>query len=119
MTLRPIALDEVGVIETIRDGRIWPARVRSGRWVGFGERGVPPPHGTRGDTVGAVGGAGQVGRHGIQRESTYSYFVTSSNEGGKQGNVARFVPNQLPDPTSPSVTPPAGAGAVPSVAADH
>jgi hypothetical protein len=29
------------------------------------------------------------------------------------------VPNQLPDPTSPSVTPPAGAGNVPSVAADH
>jgi hypothetical protein len=28
-------------------------------------------------------------------------------------------PNQLPDPTSPSVTPPAGAGAAPSVAADH
>jgi hypothetical protein len=27
--------------------------------------------------------------------------------------------NQLPDPTSPSVTPPAGAGAAPSVAADH
>jgi hypothetical protein len=29
------------------------------------------------------------------------------------------VPNQLPDPTSPSVTPPAGAGVAPSVAADH
>jgi hypothetical protein len=29
------------------------------------------------------------------------------------------VPNQLPDPTSPSVTPPAGAGGAPSVAADH
>jgi hypothetical protein len=28
-------------------------------------------------------------------------------------------PNQLPDPTSPSVTPPAGAGGTPSVAADH
>jgi hypothetical protein len=28
-------------------------------------------------------------------------------------------PNQLPDPTSPSVTPPAGAGGAPSVAADH
>ena len=27
--------------------------------------------------------------------------------------------NQLPDPTSPSVTPPAGAGGPPSVAADH
>ena len=27
--------------------------------------------------------------------------------------------NQLPDPTSPSVTPPAGAGRAPSVAADH
>jgi hypothetical protein len=27
--------------------------------------------------------------------------------------------NQLPDPTSPSVTPPAGAGGAPSVAADH
>ena len=29
------------------------------------------------------------------------------------------VPNQLPDPTSPSVTPPARAGDAPSVAADH
>jgi FtsH-binding integral membrane protein len=28
-------------------------------------------------------------------------------------------PNQLPDPTSPSVTPPAGAGGAPSGAADH
>jgi hypothetical protein len=28
-------------------------------------------------------------------------------------------PNQLPDPTSPPVTPPAGAGGAPSVAADH
>src|ERR1017187_5723640 len=27
--------------------------------------------------------------------------------------------NQLPDPTSPSVMPPAGAGVAPSVAADH
>ena len=31
----------------------------------------------------------------------------------------RNMPNQLPDPTSPSVTPPAGAGDVPSDAADH
>jgi hypothetical protein len=29
------------------------------------------------------------------------------------------TPNQLPDPTSPSVTPPACAGGAPSVAADH
>ena len=29
------------------------------------------------------------------------------------------VPNQLPDSTSPSVTPPAGAGGAPSVGADH
>jgi putative flippase GtrA len=28
-------------------------------------------------------------------------------------------PNQLPDPTSPSVAPPASAGAAPSIAADH
>jgi len=28
-------------------------------------------------------------------------------------------PNQLPDPTSPTVTPPAGARGAPSVAADH
>ncbi len=28
-------------------------------------------------------------------------------------------PNQLPDPTSPSVTPPGGAGRAPSVTADH
>jgi hypothetical protein len=31
----------------------------------------------------------------------------------------RKLPNQLPDPTSPSVTPPAGTGGAPSVAADH
>jgi len=30
-----------------------------------------------------------------------------------------MTPDQLPDPTSPSVTPPAGAGGAPSVAADH
>jgi hypothetical protein len=29
------------------------------------------------------------------------------------------LPNQLPDPASPSVTPPAGARGAPSVAADH
>ena len=34
------------------------------------------------------------------------------------GDVKR-KPNQLPDPTSPSVTRPAGAGHAPSVAADH
>ena len=33
--------------------------------------------------------------------------------------MKREVPNQLPDPTSPSVTPPAGAGGAPSVTADH
>jgi hypothetical protein len=31
----------------------------------------------------------------------------------------RVSPNHVPDPTSPSVTPPAGAGGAPSVAADH
>jgi hypothetical protein len=31
----------------------------------------------------------------------------------------RTMPNHVPDPTSPSVTPPAGAGGVPSVATDH
>jgi hypothetical protein len=36
MTLRPIALDEVGVIEKIRDGRIWPARVRTPLGSGLG-----------------------------------------------------------------------------------
>jgi hypothetical protein len=71
MTHRPIALDEVGVIEAVRDGRIWPARVLSATRAGFGKRGVPPPHGIRGDIVGAGWGAGQVGRHGIQRKSTY------------------------------------------------
>jgi hypothetical protein len=30
-----------------------------------------------------------------------------------------LLPNHVPDPTSPSVTPPAGAGGAPSVAADH
>jgi hypothetical protein len=119
MTLRPIALDEVGVIETIRVGHIRPARVRTDSRVGFGERGVPPPHGIRGAIVGAVGGAGQVGRRGIPRESTYSYFVTSSNRGGKQGSVTCSVSNQLPEPTSPSVTPPADAGVAPSVAMAH
>jgi len=31
----------------------------------------------------------------------------------------QVMPNQLPDPTSPSVTPAAGAAGAPSVAADH
>jgi hypothetical protein len=34
-------------------------------------------------------------------------------------SILKTLPNQLPDPTSPSVTPPAGAGGAPSVAADH
>jgi hypothetical protein len=38
--------------------------------------------------------------------------------GGGIGHLIS-MPNQLPDPTSPSVTPPAGAGGAPSVAADH
>jgi len=33
--------------------------------------------------------------------------------------IDKDQPNQLPDPTSPFVTPPAGAGGAPSVAADH
>jgi hypothetical protein len=33
--------------------------------------------------------------------------------------VPDSAPNQLPDPTSPSVTPAAGAAGAPSVAADH
>ena len=37
----------------------------------------------------------------------------------KQLALLEIAPNQLPDPTSPSVTPPAGAGGAPSVAADH
>jgi hypothetical protein len=37
------------------------------------------------------------------------------NSGSSQSNAA----NHVPDPTSPSVTPPAGAGGAPSVAADH
>jgi ABC-type xylose transport system permease subunit len=35
------------------------------------------------------------------------------------GKRSKNAPNQLPDPTSPSVTPPARAGDAPSVAADH
>jgi hypothetical protein len=34
-------------------------------------------------------------------------------------SIKRDVPNQLPDPTSPSVTPPANAVGAPSVASDH
>ena len=119
MTLRPSALNEVGVNQVIRDGRIRPARVRAGNRFGFGERGVPPPHGICGDIVGAGWGAGQVGRHGIPRKSTYSYLVTFSIPGGKQGSVTRSVSNQLPEPTSPSVTPAAGAAGAPSVAVAH
>ena len=33
--------------------------------------------------------------------------------------IDKDQPNPLPDPTSPTVTPPAGAGVAPSVAADH
>ena len=119
MTLRPIAPHDISVGMVVRDGRIEPAGVRHGYRLGFEERGTPPPLGDRVGIVGAVGEAGQVRRHGIQRKFTYSYFVTSSKPGGKQGSVAHSVSNQLPDPTSPSVTPPAGAGVAPSVAAGH
>jgi len=38
----------------------------------------------------------------------------------KKNRMLRITPpNQLPDPTSPSVTPAAGAAGAPSVAADH
>jgi len=37
----------------------------------------------------------------------------------KAAYLLEKTPNQLPDPTSRSVTPPAGAGRAPSVAADH
>jgi len=47
----------------------------------------------------------------------YMYLLHSVTRisGEQKGNV----PNQLPDPTSPSVTPPARAGGAPSVGADH
>jgi hypothetical protein len=44
------------------------------------------------------------------RKKRYWIYTAAVKEG---------LPNQLPDPTSPSVTPPAGAGGAPSVAADH
>jgi hypothetical protein len=59
------------------------------------------------------------GRHVTPREFTYSLIVTTGKPARKQGSVTQSPPNQLPDPTSPSVTPPAGAGVAPSVAADH
>jgi predicted enzyme related to lactoylglutathione lyase len=51
------------------------------------------------------------------------YYVTiselSARQPVKRQPNKRSKPNQLPDPTSPSVTPPACAGGAPSVAADH
>jgi hypothetical protein len=48
-----------------------------------------------------------------------SMFLFSSKLATTSQAQEGDVPNQLPDPTSPSVTPPAGAGGAPSVAADH
>jgi len=45
--------------------------------------------------------------------------MTRLDHASKQGDALVLMSNQLPDPTSPSVTPPAGAGGAPSAAADH
>jgi len=49
------------------------------------------------------------------------FVFVESREHEQDGRiwVWRHQPNQLPDPRSPSVTPPAGAGVAPSVAVDH
>ena len=53
----------------------------------------------------------------------WPFFSRSEYEAGLKRHPylrgSRKVANQLPDPTSPSVTPPAVAGGAPSVAADH
>ena len=53
--------------------------------------------------------------------STYCSTSISAAEHEEILRLLRIkqVPNQLPDPTSPSVTPAAGAAGAPSVAADH
>jgi ribosomal protein S18 acetylase RimI-like enzyme len=47
------------------------------------------------------------------------FGVRTDEEGTFKKWRVKNAPNQLLDPTSPSVTPPAGAGGAPSVAADH
>jgi hypothetical protein len=53
--------------------------------------------------------------YGIKLTTVALLFLPSSTE----FFCGEKTPNQLPDPTSPSVTPAAGAGGAPSVAADH
>jgi len=52
------------------------------------------------------------------------YCVQGFSRADSEGNITHWIqlretPNQLPGPTSPSVTPPAWAGGAPFVAADH
>jgi len=54
----------------------------------------------------------------LEGDALCAMIAAKRNEKGVMTKVG-FVSNQLPDPTSPSVTPPAGAGGAPSVAADH
>ena|ERR1700677_156452 len=55
---------------------------------------------------------------GIRSSSSESILNETSVAVSRIEIIPR-MPNQLPDPTSPSVTPPAGAGGAPSVTADH
>ena len=57
--------------------------------------------------------------HGTMAWSNEFSVPTLSNHLLSYDGERRELPNQLLDPASPSVTPPAGAGGVPSVAADH
>ena len=47
------------------------------------------------------------------------FTLEATSQSGILSLKLKRTPNQLPDPTSPSVTPPAGAGGAPSVGADH
>ena len=53
--------------------------------------------------------------YGIKLTTVALLFLPSST----RFFCGKTTPNQLPDPTSPSVTPAAGAAGAPSVAADH
>jgi hypothetical protein len=72
------------------------------------EEGVPSEAGSA--TELASDAVQKIMKHGVPYLD--SFFAS-------RGRRRVTMPNQLPDPKSPSVTPPAGAGDAPSVAADH
>jgi hypothetical protein len=84
-----------------RHGDFWSFRVHDG---------LPP--GTSGKPILVDPKGGLVWQEGQTEKIDYVSLI-------KTGDANGVLPNHVPDPTSPSVTPPAGAGGAPSVGADH